>query len=123
MKTFNQSLLLVWVSLVALSCQGNNEGDIQTDKSDSSAAARIEYLARIELLGRDSVSVLELLEESHRVDYKSSAMGVFVTAIDGQPESGQAYWVYQINDTTPRVACDKVLTRTGDSIVWYLQPQ
>lgn len=105
---------LGWI--LVLGCQS-------ADDSESTATVSTGHsdLAVIELQGRDSVSVLDLLLESHRVDYSQSSMGAFVSAIDTFEAKGQTYWIYRVNDSTPSVACDKFITRTGDTVTWHLR--
>ncbi len=75
----------------------------------------------IELAGIDSQTVFDLLKDGHEVAYKSSAMGVFVTAIDSIENSASAYWIYSVNDSVPQVACDKYVTKSGDVVKWHFQ--
>jgi hypothetical protein len=75
----------------------------------------------VALSGVDSVSVFDLLKKNHTVDYHSTMAGVFVTGIDSVENSQRAYWIYTVNDTTPQVAADKMLTRDGDRVIWHLR--
>jgi hypothetical protein len=75
---------------------------------------------RIELTGVDSISVFDLLTESHHVEYRSSALGVVVTGIDSIEAGGGSYWRYSVNDTVPQIAADRLFTRTGDRVIWFM---
>lgn len=75
----------------------------------------------VEIVGRDSVTVLDLLTSTHKVDYKSTTMGVFVYGIDSVKNNSSTFWIYSVNDTMPKLASDKMLTRTGDRIVWHFR--
>ena len=75
----------------------------------------------IVLAGEDSVSVLELLQREHRVEFKSSVMGKFVTAVDSLAGDRSVFWVYTVNDTSPMVACDRMLTADGDTVRWHFR--
>jgi hypothetical protein len=75
----------------------------------------------IELAGKDSVSVFELLRGSHAVCFQSTIGGVFVKQIDSAKNSASAFWIYSVNDTMPKVAADRMLTRTGDRVKWHLR--
>lgn len=77
----------------------------------------------IDLTGEDSVSVFALLQRDHNVEYKSTAMGVFVTGIDGLKNGSGIYWIYTVNDTTPQSAGDRVLTKSGDRVQWHYRKQ
>ncbi|NOY88509.1 MAG: DUF4430 domain-containing protein [FCB group bacterium] len=73
----------------------------------------------IELKGKDSSTVFDLLKANHKVKYLSSALGVFVTAIDSLKITPRLFWVYSVNDSMAKIACDKYITKTGDKIKWH----
>jgi hypothetical protein len=73
----------------------------------------------IELTGLDSVTVFDLLRTTHAIEFKSSAIGLFVRGIDSVMNSQSHFWTYTVNDTTPQIACDRCLTRTGDRVLWH----
>jgi hypothetical protein len=75
----------------------------------------------IELAGKDSVSVFDLLRGSHAVCFQSTMGGVFVKQIDSVKSSTSAFWIYSVNDSMPKVAADRLLTRTGDRVKWHLR--
>ncbi len=90
-------------------------------KKEESTAGQARDSVTVTLTGVDSVSVLNLLRQSHQVVFRQTAMGSFVTSIDSIAGSHKAFWVYSVNDTTPEIACDKMLTRAGDKVVWHLR--
>jgi hypothetical protein len=109
--------------LMALACGGKAE-KAETGRnvpSDTAETSVSQDSVTITLTGRDSVSVFALLQQNHKVDYVSTAMGVFVRGIDGLESGAGDYWVYTVNDTAPDIASDRVLTRTGDRVVWHYQ--
>jgi len=73
------------------------------------------------LAGADSLTVFELLRNSHHVKYKSTATGVFVTAIDSVQNGNGVCWIYSVNDTMPAIACDKSFTTHGDTVKWHFR--
>jgi hypothetical protein len=75
----------------------------------------------IELEGVDSVTVFDLLKEKHRVEYKSSLQGVFVTAIDSVKGGDGYFWVYTVNGNPAQTACDRYITKNGDKIEWLFR--
>jgi hypothetical protein len=75
----------------------------------------------VELAERDSVSVFDLLRQSHAVCFQSTIGGVFVKQIDSAKNSASAFWIYSVNDTMPKVAADRLLTRTDDRVKWHLR--
>ncbi len=92
-----------------------------SDLVDSSAATVTRDSLVFEFVGVDSQTVFDLLKGSHQVKYKSSALGVFITAIDSIENSNGIYWVYSVNDSMPKVACDKFVTENGDKIKWHFR--
>ncbi len=109
---------------LAVSC-GSNENGNTTAKNEASQDSVSGLVAPdsvvIELAGIDSMTVFDLLRERHQVEFKSSALGVFVTAIDSVENSSGAYWIYTVNDSTPNVACDKCMTQNGDVVMWHFR--
>jgi hypothetical protein len=120
-NTMTWKLFLALIGLLAVIGCSQQEKEPAADATTVTDEAAPHDSVVIELAGRDSVSVFELLEESHEVDYKSSAMGPFVTAIDSISQGEGAYWIYMINDTVAPVAADKAVTRDGDRVTWHLR--
>jgi len=89
--------------------------------SSTTAPAQARDSVTIELVGRDSTTVFDLLKEKHNVESWSTALGVFVKGIDSTVNSPRVNWVYSINDSMPQVASDKVMTRNGDRVVWHFR--
>jgi hypothetical protein len=112
------------LSLLVLAC-GSQSGDGRVRTSDSTARAADVPAVRdsvvIELEGRDSLTVFELLRRARQVEYRSTTMGVFVTAIDSIENGNNAYWIYSVNDSTPSVASDRFVTRGGDTVRWHFR--
>lgn len=96
-----------------------NESDLkQSEAGNSTALSPPPDSVVIELAGADSQTVFDLLKDGHEVEYKSSVMGIFVTAIDSIENSAGAYWIYSVNDSVPQVASDKYVTKNGDVVKW-----
>ncbi|MFH1373553.1 MAG: DUF4430 domain-containing protein [bacterium] len=109
---------------LAVSCGSNEDGSTTAENEssqDSISGAIASDSVVIELVGIGSTTVFELLKQQHQVDFKSSALGVFVTAIDSVENGSGAYWIYTVNDSTPNVACDKFLTESGDVVKWHFR--
>jgi hypothetical protein len=106
---------------------GNKEQDTSKASDSTSTTSEPERKGRdsvsFTLAGQDSVTVFELLQMSHRVEYQSTSMGVFITGIDSIRTGGGGYWVYSVNDTVPKIAADKMFTRHGDTVLWRLRIQ
>jgi hypothetical protein len=110
-------LLVCSLSFVACSAdKQDSEGQSQVAPDNSPTDS-----LTITLTGADSVSVFDLLQQSHTVDYQSSAMGVFVKAIDSIYSGDNYFWVYSVNDTMAKTAADKYMTADGDTIIWHFR--
>jgi len=123
---FQTMALLAAVLLTFLLCscdsKTENESDLkQSEAGNSTALSPTPDSVVIELAGADSQTVFDLLKDGHEVEYKSSVMGIFVTAIDSIENSARAYWIYSVNDSVPQVACDKYVTKNGDVVKWHFQ--
>jgi hypothetical protein len=106
--------------MLPLSCGQKAEQDTRRDsRSAADTTARQPDSLIIELTGVDSVSVFDLLRAHHEVDYRSSAMGVMVTAIDSVSNGSGYFWMYSVNDSMATVACDRYITSAGDAVRWY----
>lgn len=119
MKTTRLPLILFILTLAIISCS-------KEEKSSPESAATVAETPFvdsliIDLTGRDSVSVFELLRENNQVDFQSSAMGVFVKGIDSVYPGEHASWMYSVNDSMGKVASDQFLTGNGDRVRWHLR--
>ena len=107
---------MIWLGLTVAWCVCGK------GKQDPGRASRppADSLA-IELAGASGYSVLELLRREHEVEARETVTGAFVIAIDSV-ENGQGYfWVYSVNDSMPRVACDRYITGNGDVVRWHFR--
>ena len=117
-------LVAVLSTFLLSSCDSKTkkESDLkQSEAGDSTALSPPPDSVVIELAGADSQTVFDLLEDSHEVEYKSSVIGIFVTAIGSIENSAGAYWMYSVNDSVPQVACDKYVTKNGDVVKWHFR--
>lgn len=96
-------------------------GDQPSSDSDTAASAGMSDSLVIELVGEDSVTAFDLLRKSHRVEYRSTLNGVYVTEIDSIENGNDHFWVYTVNDSTVAVAADDYLTADGDRVQWHLR--
>jgi hypothetical protein len=74
----------------------------------------------ITLPDSSGLSVFELLESFHEVEYDRSPSGVFVKAIDSVSNTRFAYWIYFVNDSAGMVASDKYMLSGGEKVEWRL---
>jgi hypothetical protein len=100
-------------------CQSESKTDSgQTDPAIQSDTTAQDSL-RIELVGVDRVTVLDLLKAAHEVDYRGSAVGAFVTRVDRAESGSEFFWMFSVNDSLPNTACDRYVTSDGDRVVWH----
>ena len=117
-------MLLILSALLLCSCDSKTENESalkQSEAVDSTALSPPPDSVVIELAGADSQTVFGLLKDGHEVEYKSSVMGIFVTAIDSIENSAGSFWIYSVNDSVPQVACDKYVTKNGDVVKWHFR--
>lgn len=107
-------LITIIFSFIFMSCS-------EPKQEVSDTASKWQDSLTIELVGSDSLTVLQILELSHSVTTSSTALGEFVTGIDSI-HSGEGYfWVFTVNDTVPKIACDKMNVNKTDYIKWYFR--
>jgi len=100
-------------------CQSKSKtGTPQPDSTAQSDTAAQDSL-RIELVGVDQTSVLDLLKAHHEVVYRGTAVGALVTQVDRAESGSDFFWIYSVNDSMPNTACDKYVTSDGDRVVWH----
>lgn len=75
----------------------------------------------IELTGVEAQTVFDQLKSSHQVEYHSTALGMFVTAIDSIENNSGVYWVYSVNDSMPDIASNRYVTKNGDAVKWHFR--
>ena len=112
------------VTLLALSflasCGGQGEPpDTDRQPAVESTAPTVRDSLVIEFVGRDLVSVFDLLTADHEVDHYATAMGAFVRAIDSVENSSTACWIYTVNDSMVDLASDRYVTVDNDQVKWH----
>ncbi len=65
-------------------------------------------------------TVLQQLQELHRVTADSSSMGVLVKSIDEIDQTRTAFWLYFVNSEAASAAADSFIPESGDTIEWRL---
>ena len=108
---------MILIALLYSSC-GSDQPDPET-KTREAAPAEFSDSLVIELVGADSVSVLDLLLSAHQVDYRTTMSGVFVTAIDSVENGGECFWIYTVNGNQVSTASDDCFTSDGDRVKWH----
>lgn len=119
MNTTRLATALLIFALIVISC--SKEEKTSPDTVSTVAETPFVDSLIIELTGRDSVSVFDLLQESHQVDFMSSTMGVFVKGIDSAYPGEHMSWMYSVNDSMGKVASDQFMTGRGDRVRWHLR--
>lgn len=100
------------VVFLLASCQNSTEYQEDTAYADSLILVQF---------APDSITVLELLERDHEVQYTSSAMGAFVEMIDSVGGDEAYFWLYSVNGEMGQIAADKHLLYPGDTVKWHYQ--
>lgn len=76
---------------------------------------------RITYDGQNGKTALALLKEHAKVQTKTSSIGVYVTAINGNSGNGKKYWIFYVNGKEAQVGAADYVTHNGDVIQWRLQ--
>jgi hypothetical protein len=74
----------------------------------------------ITLPDSSGLSVFELLDSYHEVEYNRLPSGVFVKSIDSISSTRSAYWLYFVNDSAGMLASDKYMLSGGEKVEWRL---
>lgn len=113
--------MIIATALILTACGSGDQPDDQSDvDANKTQIASTDSLV-IDLVGVDSLTVLDLLKAEHQVDYRSTISGVFVTMIDSTESGSNYFWIYSVNDTMPPLACDQLVTLEGDRVRWYFR--
>ena len=114
---FNLFIIILTVILIISGCSRKDQGEKTQSETTTTEKIYADSMV-IELEGVDSLSVFEVLQAGHEVDYKATAMGVFIQAIDSIGGDSDYFWIYAVNDSVAQIACDKYITGGGDRIKW-----
>jgi hypothetical protein len=101
-------------TLLTLSGCGQKQADTPTPAAPRDSLA-------VRLIAHDSLNVLALLLEEHRVELNESLAGSFVMAIDGVPGGDGWYWLYSVNGNMGQTAADRCVPDAGDTVVWHFR--
>jgi hypothetical protein len=109
------------ILVVAYGCGSDSKPSPKTPDSAAQPLTKGQDSLVIELAGNDQTTVLDLLKADHDVDYRSTAVGAFVTQVDEAESGAEYFWMYSVNDSFPTTACDKYVTSDGDRVVWHFR--
>ena len=72
--------------------------------------------------GQEGKNALDLLKQhANKVETKSSSLGDYVTAINGNNGGGKKYWIFYVNGKESQVGASAYVTHSSDVIQWKLQ--
>ncbi len=116
---------MILIALLLAACGGDAPvpENQAVDTTSATGAALVEYTDSlvIDLVGVDSATVLDLLLQTHQVDYRTTLNGAFVTAIDSTENSGDCFWIYTVNGESIPKASDDCFTSDGDRVKWHFR--
>ena len=93
----------------------------QTSQPAKSPASQTVPTTQLSYRGQDGKNALELLKTKAKVRLKSSSLGDYVVAINGNDGGGKKYWIYYINGKEAAVVATSYVTKNTDNIIWKLQ--
>lgn len=116
------SFVIAVAALILITSCGEKEDS--TEKSENKVVKKIDLADAadsliFEMVGLDSMTVLDILQQQHEVRHMTSLKGAYVTRIDDIPNEGGYFWMYSVNDEMGQVACDLYTTKKGDRIRWH----
>lgn len=124
MKTYFRfvSIATAVAALILIVSCGKKEDT--TKKSEDEVVKKIDLVDAadslvFEMVGVDSMTVLDVLFQQHEVKHMTSLKGAYVIRIDDIPNEGGYFWMYSVNDEMGQVACDLYTTKNGDRIRWH----
>ena len=124
MKTYYRfvSIVTALAALILITSCGQKEDS--TEKTDNAVVKKIDLADAadsliLEMVGVDSMTVLDILCLHHDERHMTSLKGAYVTRIDDIPNEGGYFWMYSINNVMGEVACDLYTTKKGDRIRWH----
>jgi len=115
------TVMILGLLPILSTCNSKQQADKQESDPGVQTSGQSEDSLVIELSGVDSLTVLELLQREHEVNYRSTAAGAFVTAIDAVSNSAENFWLFSVNDSFPTVACDRCVISGNDRIKWHFR--
>jgi hypothetical protein len=111
-------IVVITGSILLLSCSGSDDTAEQTDTDYADELAYHDSVV-FEFEGVDSMSVFDLIQAGHELEYQSTISGKFVTEIDDLEVGSEYFWLFTVNDSVPSVACDEYITSDGDRVKWH----
>lgn len=113
------TILIVIIVLLA----GGAVWDIAVHNSTPTQPATVKSAPTTKLTyrGQDGQTALALLKKHARIQTKSSSLGDYVTAINGNDGGGKKYWIFYVNGKEAQVGPAAYVTHNSDVIQWRLQ--
>jgi len=121
LKTFVSCFFVLISGAAAVLLVACSSEPDRTDVSKQVVEAVAEDSLVITQVAEDSITALELLTSRHETQLHNTAMGTFVTAINGHEAGHDAFWVYSVNGDLPDLAADKQIVEPGDTVRWHFR--
>ena len=114
------ALLIIAGSGVGLWLHSDSPSNKPTVDSSQSTVAK-PATTDINYKGEDGQNALILLKKHAQVQTKTSSIGEYVTAINGNDGGGSKYWIFYVNGKESQVGAGAYVTKSSDNIEWKLQ--
>jgi hypothetical protein len=117
-KTKVIALIVVIVLLIAGAVL-----DVAVHKATPTAATTVKSAQTTKLTyhGQDGQTALALLKKHAKIQTKTSSLGEYVTAINGNDGGGKKYWIFYVNGKEAQIGPAAYVTHNSDVIQWRLQ--
>ncbi len=115
------TLLLTFTTLIGFACSGSESEKPAPPPADTVTTGTPGDSVTITLVATDTTDAFSLLQQTHAVVSKATAMGIFVQQVDSLASGNGAFWMFSVNDSMPMVAADKCPVLPGDTVRWHLR--
>ena len=110
---------LVIVVLTVWGVQVNHHHAVASGTKPTTVATS--QTTEVSYQGQNGVDALTLLKKHAQVTTKTSSLGEYVTAINGNNGGGSKYWIFYVNGQEAQVGAGAYITKNADNIQWKLQ--
>jgi hypothetical protein len=114
------ALVIIAGGGVGLWLHSDNSSNKSTTASSQSAVVK-SATTDITYKGEDGQNALTLLKKYAQVQTKTSSIGEYVTAINGNDGGGSKYWTFYVNGQESQVGAGAYVTKSSDQIEWKSQ--
>lgn|GEM_PF-554798 len=119
----NWRYLGLGIAIIAILTVGLQFADIYKESKEEGKielSLKIEYGESIKenLIVENHTTAFQVLNKTHKVEYKEYPLGYFITGIDGIRQNETHSWLYFVNDSVIMESSDKYYLSYGDVLTF-----